>query len=255
MYHFTFCLSDFCFFVNFDNLEFFQRFKKHYSSFLVEKPASILLDITVSTDGLKDYCFPYKKEKTVKIEFPKKSPASFDDAILQIDWRLKTVIASELSKYNFLMLHASCIVSNNKIYGFSGVSGAGKSTTSNIAQKSNYLKPCDDSVLIHIDEKKEKPIVFSTPFIEKEKTYYKNSHWELESLHFLVQSKIDKKTKLQKIDAMKKILTNSYLADYEENTYMTPETFNLAEKIAEKVDCYDLYFTKSPQFLKVILDK
>ncbi len=254
MYRFIFCLGGFCFSVHFDNIGFFRVFKEHYSSFLVKKPVNILLDIEISTKGVRDYCFPYKNGNSVKIEFPKKSSATLDDAVLQIDWRLKTAIASELSKHNFLMLHASCIVSDNKIYAFSGVSGAGKSTTSNIAQKSNYLKPCDDSVLIHMDEKKNKPTVFSTPFIEKEKTYYENNHWELESLHFLIQSKVDKKTKLDKIDAIKNILKNTYLADYEESSHMTPEAFRLAEHIAEKTNCYDLYFTKSSKFLKVTLD-
>lgn len=144
--------------------------------------------------------------------------------------------------------HGAGIARSDQSFLFWGVSGAGKSTVSKISESLGYMIVHDDHVAISMLKNGKyclSDVGFKTP------------RASLRAVFSLVQDKEDKLIALSQKDIAfglfkslfetpgEKILFGRYLAD----------AFSLCAGIARVVPGYELHFTKSPNFWKVIEDE
>lgn len=235
-----------------DQIRLSELLKSTYLRFLINdaKP-----DFTISIFAIKNLKnvrpFIDKAKLLGKVSYPSGSEIN-KELISEISFNIKLVFARFALDKGMLLLHASSVVNENGCYIFCGESGAGKSTISNILNKSQFgIKTNDDSVLISSES--GKVIAFNNPFSEKDKKLYKPGNKKVVGLFELKKSKEEEVSILGLKSAAKVILKNSYifqnkLSDKKSLTKYFVTCYNYAQILL----VYKLKFSKSPEFINKI---
>lgn len=158
---------------------------------------------------------------------------------------------------NGFLLHSSSLAKKGVGYLFIGKHGSGKSTIIKLAKYKQDYKPFNDDYAI-IRKINDEFLLFSSPFLEKNKIAIKNDSAKVTKIFFIKKAKFTKIEKLdvqttyqyllgnlltiQVIKGLKRKYSQKYL-----NSLMT-----LVYSFAKSVDAYRLYFTKSTDFIKFL---
>lgn len=137
-----------------------------------------------------------------------------------------------------IILHSACISLNKKGYLFSGVSGAGKSTISEIWQKDDEAEVLTDERVI-IRAHGNDLWAFGTPW-HGTSEIHKNMGATIEKIFFIKHGKKNKATPISKTDAASRLMVRCF------PTFWNKEGMQFAvdfcSRIAEEKGCYELEF-------------
>lgn len=178
------------------------------------------------------------------------TPPSKKLDLRELHFNIKIILAQLLVDKGLILLHASGFIKNNKMCIMSAPSGVGKSTVCMIAKNSGYEIVCDDSVLIEV--RSTKIYAHTTPYVETHKKKSRPNTYEIYGIYFLHQDKNDKCKKQILKDSVTAILNNTYIFQNTMKDNYVKNYFEMAFRIALHVKTYDLFFTKSSNFLKLI---
>lgn len=200
----------------------------------------------------KSFKYSVNKDRLVKIYTPYslKLFKKFNDY-------LKIAFGEVFLQKNGFLLHASSLVKNGAGYLFLGKHGTGKSTIIKMVKNKLVYKSFNDDYAI-IRKINNDFILYSSPFLEKNKIEISNDSAKISRIFFLKQAQFNKIEELdirtayqhllgnlltvQVIKGLKRKYSKKYL-----NSLM-----NLAYSFAKSVDAYRLYFTKSIDFIKFL---
>lgn len=161
------------------------------------------------------------------------------------DFFLRYIIALSLPSFDGLMLHASSVAKDGKVYVFAGKAGTGKSTIMKLSR--NYQPLADDSTIVR--RVGNKFFFFSSPFYEKVKIKKENLVIPPRGVYFLDKSKKDRLARLSPSLAFKRLIANARVYLSEESLQ---KTFPIATELVKSIPCYSLHFKKSSSFWEVI---
>ncbi len=153
-----------------------------------------------------------------------------------------------LIKDKMICPHGAGITRLNQSYLFLGASGAGKSTVSSFSEALGYKIVHDDHVVIAKSESRNlflSDVAFSIP------------GGSLRAVFFLVQDKKDKMIALSQKKAALGLFKSLFETPGEKilfGTYLI-NAFKFCTEISRAIPSYELHFTKSPVFWKVIEDE
>jgi len=144
--------------------------------------------------------------------------------------------------------HGAGIVKQKRAYLFLGPSGAGKSTVSAFSSEHGHQVIHDDHVVVSKAENGKyllSDIAFKNPGIS------------LKAFFFLVQDKSDKLLPLSQAQTAQGLFKSLFELPSEKVLYGSYliNAFNVCADIARAVPGYELHFTKSPNFWKIIEDE
>lgn len=219
------------------------QIKKSFASFL-SRPDNIDLQIKVSPEKrLSRYRLgKYGSSRTGIINTPIK-PDNFGE----FNYNFKLLFSRIALEKKMLLLHASSLLINGRVHVFIGPKGAGKSTITKLAD--GYLATSDDSILVGSEN--EEVYAYTTPFVEKEKSFYEPRKNPVSAVYAIHRSKKNKIVKVNKKDALRLWLKNTYLFSYENSAASTlTDYFGLCYDVCQEVPTYKLYFKKSQEFIR-----
>lgn len=151
----------------------------------------------------------------------------------------------ELVEYDGLFLHASAVVRDGKAYLFSGHSGAGKSTHTQLWVKTfgNETRVINDDkpALRRVDGKW---VVYGTPWCGKD-GINRNEQAPLGGICFLKKADHNAIRRLSEREAMEKILAQT-IRRYPDRNKMN-KLFDLLEKLLNEVPVYELENLPEPE--------
>jgi hypothetical protein len=137
-----------------------------------------------------------------------------------------------------IILHSACILFCGKGYLFSGVSGSGKSTISQIWQKDGDAEVLTDERVI-IREFQSDLWAFGTPWYGTAEIH-KNMGAPIDKIFFIKHGKGNKATQIPKTDAANRLMVRCF------PTFWSREGMHFAvdfcSRIAEEKECYELEF-------------
>jgi hypothetical protein len=153
-----------------------------------------------------------------------------------------------LIKDGMICPHGAGISTLNHSYLFLGSSGAGKSTVSKFGKAHGYAIIHDDHVVVSKSDN-GKYLVADIAF--------KNPGISLKAIFFLVQDKSDKLLSLSQTQMAQGLFKSLFELPSEKVLYGSYliKAFNICADIARAVPGYELHFTKSASFWKVIEDE
>lgn len=209
-----------------NKLKFTERFCKDY---LTEET-----DFDLETEVTNE---DFEKEKSL-------SPNYSDGYIENIC--LYRSLCSRLPDFNRFLLHSAILEYGGKAYAFSGRSGAGKSTHTNL-----WLEFIDGTKIINGDKpiiecKGDKFIAHGTPWNGKEGRGY-NGRAEIGGLCFIEQAKENKIERLSVSDFANRIFSQVLFPTDESNA---SKTLELIDKFVKTVPAFVLHCDVSEEAVK-----
>lgn len=155
-------------------------------------------------------------------------------------------LASILYEYKGVLIHGAAISYKNKGYLFIAPSGTGKSTHTNM-----WLDNLKDASPINGDKPiiriiNDSPIIYGTPWCGKEKIG-SNVSYILDSIVILKRGETNSIRKIESKDFLNEIINQLFLPT---DTSML-ETFNIINKIFDKVRVFEMYCTKDIDAFKM----
>lgn len=161
-------------------------------------------------------------------------------------------ISNYLLDKPLIMMHASAVEIKKEYAAlFIGISGAGKTTVASYCRDSGYLVLSDETVLIW--EENDIYYVQGTPWHGSEKVITGSAViCKIEAIYLLVKDKRDFVSKSSNQYENKCILFNQWLnsAQYNIDGFMRGTSF--INNMAKDISIYNLFFTKSKNFIDVI---
>jgi hypothetical protein len=140
-----------------------------------------------------------------------------------------------------IILHSACIALRGKGYLFAGVSGAGKSTISEIWQKDSEAEVLTDERVI-IREIKGELWAFGTPW-HGTSEIHKNMGASIEKIFFIKQGKENRARQISKTDAANRLMVRCF------PTFWNREGMQFAvdfcSRITQEKECYKLEFVNN----------
>ena len=153
-----------------------------------------------------------------------------------------------------IILHSACISLNGKGYLFSGVSGAGKSTISEIWQKDGEAEVLTDERVL-IREYQGDVWAFGTPW-HGTSEIHKNAGAPIDRIFFIKHGKENRAIPISKTDSASRLMVRCF------PTFWNREGMQFAvdfcSKLAQVKDCYELEFVNNEsvtEYLKKTLQK
>lgn len=146
--------------------------------------------------------------------------------------------------FNAVMIHASCINDNGKGRLFSGFSGTGKSTMSEIWKKEGHQIINDDRLIIR--KTSEGFFVFNTPM------YYTDDYKsvKLESVYLIRHSPVNQIQQLNGAFAITRMLAFCIQNNFEAE--MIRKNLNLIKEINAQANIYDLGVVPTKEIIEFI---
>jgi len=246
--------------VSFDikNAAMFKAIKKRYSGYMAVRAKPILILKCVFTKIIQ-----VKSDKVHMVLRGTAYEASRQDfrckwngligdvrmlaSVYAFDACLRVLYSTLLPYHGGVLLHASSIKRRKIAYVFPGPSGSGKTTISHLS-KMPVLN--DEITAVKLDDKRGVR-VWGTPFWGEMGTgpVFK-SNYKLFSFYFLNKSKENNKELLPAIIAAPRLL--KCCCNFDESPDKAKCLLDVAIELLQRVPCYELYFTRSRNFLKVI---
>jgi hypothetical protein len=177
----------------------------------------------------------YFKSKKVKI--------FYNISLSQFSLLITRILQKLLPLHIGLMLHASSVIYKEKAFLFLGVSGAGKSTVTQLLKNKAEIFT-DDTVIL----KKEKNhyYCYQAPIIEKNQCKKNKEGYPIKNFYFLKQSK---KYKIEKINNKEKIINLLLKQLFTERKYL-PKQMPIILNMVKNLDSfYFLHFKKNKKEL------
>lgn len=170
-------------------------------------------------------------------------------SIIELQYILKELLMVLLKRNGFLF-HGSAVLDRGEALIFTGKSGAGKSTTSNLL-KNTHETLIDD--LMIIKRENNKFYLYKTPLFEKNYKIKKNStKYLIKKIFFLKKSTI---FKTEKLDNKHTIVELAISQLWSEKEYVKHYLKNIMNLVAKNDFFYYLYFAKNKSKLsKLIYD-
>jgi hypothetical protein len=137
-----------------------------------------------------------------------------------------------------VILHSACVSVEGRGYLFAGVSGAGKSTISEIWQKDDEAEVLTDERVI-IREFNNELWAFGTPW-HGTSEIHKNSGAPIEKIFFIKHGKENRAVPISKTDAANRLMVRCFPTFW--NREGMQFAINFCSRIAEGKECYELEF-------------
>jgi len=251
-----------------DEPAIFAFVKQRFAQFLsAESEADYVFDIFVSPDlsyhsPNPDESFFNRQEFTAEINFiygngyagylHKKSKigrvvVSSNLAETWLEHFLRFAFSWLALENNCLFFHGAGIIKDHHGYVFFGPSKAGKTTVTEFS--SQHLIVGDDMILISRNEKKY--LVHATPFnINLDDKKLTNASESIEGFYRLRQDKENYAIEMKNSKAVAELLSCVPLSPNNVQGHLA--AFSLCAKLAQRVPCYDLHFTRDNKFWRLI---
>ncbi len=144
--------------------------------------------------------------------------------------------------------HASGVYDQDSAYLFVGVSGAGKTTTSNFSEKKGYRIIHDDHVVVYQNKKGDYRVTDRTLSLDG---------IPLRAVFFLNQDTADKLDRLSPMKTARGLFEGCLdsVARLVLHGDIIENAFRISADIARKIPGYELHFRKSPDFWGLIHDE
>ncbi|EKE14679.1 MAG: hypothetical protein ACD_12C00344G0001 [uncultured bacterium] len=152
-----------------------KEIRKYWKGFIINQPKKIDFEINFIEKSYLDIIYKKKERKQYMGFFEEKNNEQIDSfyqiSIFQFQVILRHIINKLLAGKGFI-LHGSASNIRGQAFLFTGVNGAGKSTTMKLLS-SKYIALADDTVIIK--KENNKYFLYQTPYVEKEWWIKKNS--------------------------------------------------------------------------------
>ncbi|MBP3038605.1 hypothetical protein J9303_03690 [Bacillaceae bacterium Marseille-Q3522] len=145
-----------------------------------------------------------------------------------------------------MLMHASCVVENEKAHIFTGHSGAGKSTVAALSAPREIL--ADEASIVKVSN--QEIIVYDSPFRSELQQQKERQKAELASIQLLQQSASINRQALHKADALLKLVDKVFFwtADPQE----TKQIWKLLRQLIIQIPVYKLRFQKNNRFWELM---
>lgn len=141
-----------------------------------------------------------------------------------------------------LMIHSSCVVSDDKAYLFAGPSGAGKSTVAMLSKPREILS--DEATLIKVEP--NGIVAYDSPFRSDSITNYDKESRKLEGIHLLEQSPQIERTPIPPSETVLRLMDKIFY--WAHTPADTLKVLGMCRSIAQQVSAYRLKFQKNDLF-------
>ena len=145
-------------------------------------------------------------------------------------------ICYKMAEYGYFLFHGSALIYKDYVYIFTGKSGSGKSTHTNLWLKyvNNAKVLNGDKPIISIED--DKLFAYGTPWNGKEKIGF-NGKAEIKAICFIVKDKENKIKLLDKKESINKLINQFYIPKH---ITAVENVFNVLERLQE-CPIYELY--------------
>jgi len=141
-----------------------------------------------------------------------------------------------------LMIHSSCIVSDDKAYLFAGPSGAGKSTVAMLSKPREILS--DEATLIKIEP--DAIVAYDSPFRSDSVSNYDKKSRKLAGIHLLEQSPHIERIPIPPAETVLRLMDKIFY--WAHTPADTLKVLGMCRKLAQQVSGYRLKFQKNDLF-------
>lgn len=145
-----------------------------------------------------------------------------------------------------LLLHASCVIEDDRAWLFSGRSGAGKSTVASLSAPRRLLS--DEASIVRVTAGTVD--VFDSPFRSETTSEHTRQPIPLDGIHLLVQSQRIHRQPLKSGDAVARLMDKAFYWSYSTNE--SRKILRLCARLLQHVPVYELEFQKNNRFWEVI---
>lgn len=192
------------------------------------------------------YSHSYIQSKT---DFEKRNAYFYFPTNEKIYPSLSNTILSYISDLflpeNYLFLHASAILKNNKAIVFSGPTGTGKST---IAQLPSRPIIADDVAVIR--KEGDKFVIYMSPFDKKVIKHYQNKKYEIDKIYFINHAEKNSVVSLPVYQTFRYLCYNTFTGLILENQIkMNKFKYRLMFDLLAKIPMYRLNFNLQKEFI------
>jgi len=141
-----------------------------------------------------------------------------------------------------LLVHSSCVVSNERAYLFAGPSGAGKSTVARLSHPREVLS--DEATLIKIEP--DRVLAYDSPFRSDSLSNYDKETRRLAAIHLLEQSLEIERTAIPMAETALRLMDKIFYWAHEPAD--TLKVLAMCRTLAKQVAGYRLKFQKNDLF-------
>lgn len=160
---------------------------------------------------------------------------------------MMNLYSSYIAQWNWgVLMHSSCLVQNESAYLFSGRSGAGKSTVASLSAPRALLS--DEASIVKISEGGVH--VFDSPFRSETRPDFRCHSVPLREVNLLVQSSRIKRTRLNKGDALIRLLDKVFFWSHSPRDMQ--RLLAISTSLVETIPVYELEFQKNDLFWEEI---
>jgi hypothetical protein len=176
----------------------------------------------------------------------KSATLSVHDA-LALKHALTNLYSSFIVYHNWgLLIHSSCVIEKGKAHIFAGHSGAGKSTAARLSYPRELLS--DEATLVKITSNGVR--IYNSPFRSELEAQQFEGDVELASVQMLHQALQNKRTRIQKSDALVHLMDKVFFWPHSQEE--TKEILRLMTMMVKQVPVYELHFQKNNTFWELI---
>lgn len=222
------------------------------SRFLGPKRQAVTYEVKIETDSLwidrddKFQTIPKWDKDSMTISLP------FCDAEIDFKTRkakarsgqyiglfsfLRFLSAMHLMRHGGFLLHASSVLTHKGAYIFSGVSGSGKTTIANLAQKDMQVMTDETSAVL---KSENGYMAYATPFSGDFDKPIEDTKGAIRALFFLRQDLIFGHRRLRENEAVRELLRNIIMTVSDQG--LANGLFDTLVSFARSVPCYELSF-------------
>lgn len=219
------------------------NYQKFYSIYSIDNNLVFLIYNQQNINEIQQYAILDKTFKSWKIY----SKVDINGKLNPLQYPMGPIIMQYLTvQSEAVMIHASCISSGDEGRLFTGFSGAGKSTISQIWANEGYVVINDDRIIIRKIENKY--IAYNTPM------YYADSakQVELKNIFIISHSPNNKLKKLNGALAITNVLAFCIQNNFNEK--FISDNLNFIADMLSKVSVYKLGFVPDKNIINYILE-
>ncbi|MBD8071118.1 hypothetical protein [Bacillus sp. PS06] len=182
---------------------------------------------------------------TINKDYKEATIAVYD--LFALKHALLNLYSSYIVHFNWgLLIHSSCIISDEKAHIFSGHSGAGKSTAARLSSPRELLS--DEATIVKITH--DEVIIFNSPFRSELSTTNYQGWRTLASIQLLYQDISNKRIHLKKSDGFLQLMDKVFFWDVRSKEMN--KIINLLHLLVQQVPIFNLHFQKNDTFWELI---
>lgn len=232
------------------------------SGFLGPKRPAVTYEVKIETDSLwkdRDDKFQTspkwdKDSMTIslpfcdaKIDFKTRKAKARSGQYIGLFSFLRFLSAMHLMRHGGFLLHASSILTHKGAYIFSGVSGSGKTTIANLAQKDMRVMTDETSAVL---KSENGYMAYATPFSGDFNKPIANTEGAIRALFFLRQDAVFGHRRLRESEAVRELFRNIIMTVSDQD--LTNSLFDTLISFTRSVACYELSFKPTEQIWRYV---